>query len=173
MQINKLSVASHSTLNFELDPVRPITVFYGRYASAALNLINELICSHSSFEAAGGPLGGRFIIHADIEDGGKEYSVCYIRNAESVGDCRIGVNFKPASTEFSREDTVEFLKKRDAVYHEGAFPDFLYWQNGTHDPSVIADYVTRLATSGRQVFLAVPDGTPAVDLPGVLNVTLD
>lgn len=42
---------------------------------------------------------------------GKNYALCYLRNADFVGDCRIAANFKPNSTKFSIDDTEEYLRK--------------------------------------------------------------
>jgi hypothetical protein len=96
----------------------------------------------------------------------KNFSVCYIRNADYMGDNRIAANFVPNSFAFSEEDTEEFLalcRKRDkdssnAIYNDKIFslseddrPLFVYLE----DADEITQVLQTLACLKRQVFVAV------------------
>ncbi len=112
MKINHFQITSASALNIEFATTAPICVLRGRYSDLALDLMRELI---GDFGAQSNPDrvdDGRFVLHADIEMDSKSHTVCYIRNADFIGDNRIAANFKPNSIEFSIDDTEEYLQKR-------------------------------------------------------------
>ena len=97
MKINSISITSQASLDFELKGTKPITILRGKNSSLALDLIREVIGERNFSCEQVDVDGGHFIIHTEVEMGEKNYSVCYIRNAESDGDNRIAVNFKPRS----------------------------------------------------------------------------
>ena len=111
MKINNIQITSASTLNIEFATTAPICVLRGRYSDLALDLVRELIGDCSAQNDPDRIDDGRFVIHADIETDNKNYDVCYIRNADFVGDCRIAANFESNSTKFSVDDTEEYLRK--------------------------------------------------------------
>lgn len=111
MKIKNFQITSASTLNTEFSSTAPICALHGRYSDLALDLLRELI---GDFGAQNDPDridDGRFVIHADIEMDNKNYDVCYIRNADFMGDNRLAVNFEPNSISFSEDDTHEFVDK--------------------------------------------------------------
>ena len=97
MKINSISITSQASLDFELKGTKPITILRGKNSSLALDLVREVIGERNFSCERVDVDGGHFIIHTEVEKGEKNYSVCYIRNAESDGDNRIAVNFKPRS----------------------------------------------------------------------------
>ncbi|MCI6971886.1 MAG: hypothetical protein MR916_05340 [Eubacterium sp.] len=111
MKIKNLTITSPSTLDLELDITSPICVFHGGHSELALDLIRELIGDHGEENDSDRFDDGHFVIHSDIEMDGKNYQVCYIRNADFMGDNRIAANFVPNSLDFSTDDTIEFMKK--------------------------------------------------------------
>ena len=109
---------------------------------------------------------GHFVIHSNIEMDGKNYNVCYIRNADFMGDNRIAANFVPNSFEFSEDDTLEFLEKcktrnknlNNVVNNYKIFsiteddrPLFVYCE----DADNVSQVLECLASLGRQAFVAV------------------
>ena len=188
MKINNIQITSTSTLNTEFTSTAPICALHGRYSDLALDLLRELI---GDFGAQNDPDridDGRFVIHADIEMDNKNYDVCYIRNADCIGDNRLAMNFKPNSLEFSENDTEEFVERCNALGTDGS--NVLYGSAdvkpcGDSRPILIYDYfdrldvgadispmLDRLAASGRQVFAAVCHGYPKEKLtrPDVMVV---
>lgn len=110
MKIKNLQITS-STLNLKLDINKPICILFGQHSDLILDLIRELIGDHNAKNDPKCIDDGHFVIHSDIEIDGMNYNVCYIRNADFMGDNRIAVNFVPNSLEFSEDDTIEFLEK--------------------------------------------------------------
>lgn len=110
MKIKNLQITS-STLDLELDIDKPICILRGQYAELVLDLVRELIGDYSSENDPDRVDDGHFVLHSDIEMDGKNYNICYIRNADFMGDNRIAANFVPNSFEFSEDDTIEFIDK--------------------------------------------------------------
>ena len=95
MKIQNLQITSPSVLDLELDITSPVSLFYGEHSGLVLDLLRELIGDDSSENDPDCYDEGRFVIHSDVEMDGKNYSVCYIRNADFMGDHRIAANFVP------------------------------------------------------------------------------
>ena len=110
MKIKNFQITS-SALDLELDIDKPICILHGQYAELVLDLVRELIGDYSSENDPDRVDDGHFVLHSDIEMDGKNYNVCYIRNADFMGDNRMAVNFKPRSIDFSHDDTEEYLCK--------------------------------------------------------------
>ena len=163
MKINNISIVSHDALDFDLQGVGPVTLFCGEHAGLVLDLISEVLGERGSSFSPDIVDDGRFIIHADLDIEGKGYAVCYIRNADYIGDNRIAVNFKPNSLEFSEDDTVEFLEKRTAT--KESRPIFVY-PDELAKRDDLAAFIRELATSDRQVFVAAVE-CPEIDHPAV------
>ena len=89
MKIKNLQFTSPTVLNFEFDITSPVCVLYGTNSELALDLIRELLGDCASMTDPDSCDDGRFVIHSDIGMDGKDYSVCYIRNADYMGDNRI------------------------------------------------------------------------------------
>ena len=166
MKIKNLTITSPSTLDLELDITTPVCVFRGKHSALALDLIRELIGDYGAATDPDAYDDGRFVIHSDIEMDGKNYNVCYIRNADFMGDNRIAANFAKNSLAFSADDTLEFLEKcnaRDknesnAIYDYKIFtateddrPLFVYCEDADDISLVLAC----LASLNRQTFVAV------------------
>ena len=166
MQIKNLTITSPSVLDLELDITSPVCLLSGEHSELALDLIRELISDYGAKNNPDCYDDGQFVIHSNIEMDGKNYNVCYIRNADFMGDNRIAANFVPNSFEFSEDDTLEFLEKcktrnknlNNVVYNYKIFsiteddrPLFVYCEN-TDDISQILEC---LASIGSQVFIAV------------------
>ena len=166
MIIKNLQITSASTLDLELNIEKPICVLCGKYSDLALDLLRELIGDCGAENDPNRFDDGHFVIHSDIEIDGKNYSVCYIRNADFMGDNRIAANFVPNSFEFSEDDTLEFLEKcktrnkdlNNVVYNYKIFsiaeddrPLFVYCE----DADDVSQITECLALIGRQVFIAV------------------
>ena len=181
MKIKNLTITSPSTLDFELDITKPICVFHGECSELALDLIRELISDYDAKNDPDGYDDGHFVIHSDVEIDDKNYNVCYIRNADFMGDNRIAANFVPSSFEYSRDDTLEFLEKckmlnkdlNNVVYNYKIFsiteddrPLFVYCEE-TDDVSQILECIASL---GRQVFVAVDSKHLATNNKNVQNV---
>lgn len=168
--------ADTSIFSVELSADKPICFIRGGYSNFVLDLMRELIGDYVSHCYLDNVNDGFYVLHADIEDGSKNYQVCYIRNAEEVGDNRIGVNFTNGGTNFSKADTYEFLDKR-----EDWAMDTSNMLIGTADPTSVTskspifiyDYfdrldlgidtsplLDRLLGTGRQVFIAVCKSYP-------------
>ena len=121
---------------------------------------------------------GRIVTHADVEMDGKNYAVCYIRNADFMGDNRLAVNFEPNSIHFSDDDTREFAEKcnkrgvntsnvlfknADIMPCDDDRPIFIYDYFDRLDEAIdITPILDRLASLGRQVFVAVCAGYPEI-----------
>ena len=188
MKINNLSVTSLSSLNFELIPTKPVCILRGHNSELALDLIRELIGDFESdyydIDCVG---DGRFIIHSDVEIDEKNYSVCYIRNADYIGDNRLAANFEPNSIKFSEDDTYEFIEKRkkrnknasniilgisELPANEDDRPLFVY-QLDREDEAGIEAFVEKLACTGRQVFVSVCKGFPDIKQADTQIITLE
>ncbi len=181
MKIKNLTITSPSTLDLELDITKPIFIFHGEHSELALDLIRELISDYGAKNDPDCYDDGHFVIHSDIEMDGKNYNVCYIRNADFMGDNRIAANFVPNSFEYSEDDTLEFLEKckmlnkdlNNVVYNYKIFsiteddrPLFVYCED-TDDVSQILEC---LASLGRQVFVAVDSNDFATNNKNVQSV---
>lgn len=166
MKIKNLTITSPSALDLELDITSPVCLFYGEHSELALDLIRELIGDYGARTNPDCYDDGHFMIHSDIEMDGKNYNICYIRNADFMGDSRIAANFVPNSFEFSEDDTLEFLEKcktrnkdlNNIVYNYEIFsitdddrPLFVYCENTDN----VSHILECLAFIGRQVFIAV------------------
>ena len=181
MKIKKLQITSASTLDLELNIKKPICILCGEYSDLALDLLRELICDYDAENDPDRFDDGHFVIHSDIEMDGKNYQVCYIRNADFMGDNRIAANFVPNSLDFSTDDTIEFMKKcserdRDlsnilcgpthSLNKEDDRPIFIYNLDKIDDATA-QDFLDTLADSGRQVFVAVCFGFDDVNQENV------
>lgn len=195
MHLTSLSITSATALNFDLTPSAPVCILRGRHSDLALDLIRELMGDYGAQNDPDRVDDGRFVIHADVQMDRKHYTVCYIRNADFMGDCRMAVNFQADATAFSTDDsrtaTREYLDKRaqrntdctnvldasrlppDPRFAEtdrrlvafGQFleqlpddgrPVFLYGFLDRLDAATdISPLLDRLASLGRQVFIAV------------------
>ena len=166
MKINSLNLTSATALNFECTFTAPICVLHGRYSDLALDLIREVIGDYGAQNDPDRVDDGRFVIHADVEIDDKNYNVCYIRNADFMGDNRIAANFVPNSFEFSEEDTLEFLEKcktrnkdlNNVIYNYKIFsiaeddrPLFVYCE----DADDVSQVLECLDSLGKQIFVAV------------------
>ena len=166
MKIKNLIITSPAALDFELAVTAPICVFHGKHSALALDLMRELIGDYGATSDPDAFDDGHFIIHADIEMDDKSYDVCYIRNADFMGDNRIAVNFVPNSFEFSEDDTEEFIEKCNArnkdtnnvlcnhkicTISEDDRPLFVYCED-SDDISAVIDALYAL---DRQIFIAV------------------
>ena len=171
MRVKNFQITSASTINVEFASTLPICALHGRYSDLALDLMRELI---GDFGAQNNPDridDGRFVIHADIEMDNKNYDVCYIRNADFMGDNRLAVNFEPDSIGFSEDDTREFvdkcnerdtdnsnvlIKTADIFSCEDDRPIFIYDFFDRLDEAIdITPVLNELASLGRQVFISV------------------
>ena len=176
MKINHFQITSASTLNIEFATTAPICVLRGRYSDLALDLMRELIGDYGAQNNPDRVDDGRFIIHADIEMDNKNYDVCYIRNADFMGDNRLAVNFEPNSICFSKDDTCEFVNKcnerdtdntnvliktADIFSCEDDRPIFIYDYFDRLDEAIdIALILDKLSSLGRQVYISVCGGYP-------------
>lgn len=166
MKIKNLAITSPSALDFELDITAPICVFHGEHSPLVLDLVRELIGDYNLENDPDRFDDGHFAMHSDIEMDGKNYNVCYIRNADFMGDNRIAANFVPNSLEFSKDDTEEFIDRceernkdtNNAIYNYRVFeiaeddrPLFVYCE----DSDDIAGVIDALSALDRQVFIAV------------------
>lgn len=152
MKINHISITSATALNLDFTVTAPICVLHGRYSDLALDLIREVI-GDSAKNDPDRVDDGRFVIHADVETDNKNYNVCYIRNADFMGDNRIAVNFEPNSIRFSEDDTHEFVAKRN---EENDSPLFIYDAFDRLDEAVdVTPKINQLSALEKQVFVAV------------------
>ena len=166
MKIKNLTITSPSTLDLELDITSPVCVLCGEYSDLALDLLRELIGDYGAENDPDRFDDGHFVIHSDIEMDGKNYQVCYIRNADFMGDNRIAANFVPNSFEFPEDDTLEFLEKcktrnkdlNNVVHNYKIFsiteddrPLFVYCENADD----VSQVLKCLVSLGRQTFVAV------------------
>ena len=166
MKIKNLQITSPNVLDIELDITAPVCVLSGQHSALALDLVREVIGDYSSENDPDCYDDGRFVVSSDIEIDGKNYSVCYIRNADFMGDNRIAANFVPNSFEFSMDDTEEFIDKCNAQskntnnvicnykicnISDDDRPLFVYCEDAD-DTSAVIDALSDL---GRQVLIAV------------------
>ena len=166
MKIKNLTITSPSVLDLELDITTPICILHGEHSALVLDLIRELIRDNGAETDPDCCDDGHFVVHSDIEMDDKNYNICYIRNAEFVGDNRIAINFVPHSLDFSREDTKEFIDKCNArnkdtnnvicnykVFSitEDDRPLFVYCE----DAEDITHVIEFVSTLNRQVFIAI------------------
>jgi hypothetical protein len=166
MKITNLAITSPAALDFELDITLPLCLLHGEHSELALDLIRELSGDYGAKTDPDGYDDGHFVIHSSIEMDGKNYNVCYIRNADFMGDNRIAANFVPNSFEYSEEDTLEFLDKcktrnkdlNNVVYNYKIFsiaeddrPLFVYCE----DADDVSQALECLVSLGRQIFVAV------------------
>ena len=166
MRIKNLAITSPSALDFELDIVSPICVLHGEHSALVLDLIRELTQDYDSEADPDGYDDGHFVIHSDIEMDGKNYNVCYIRNADFMGDNRIAANFVSNSLEFSKDDTEEFIDRceernkdtNNVICNYRVFkiteddrPLFVYCE----DADNISPVIEFISTLNRQAFVAV------------------
>lgn len=178
MKFNNFQITSASALNLDFTITSPVCVLHGRYSDLVLDLMRELIGDYSAQNDPDCVDDGRFVIHADIKMDNKNYSVCYIRNADFMGDSRLAVNFKPNSIGFSEDDTREFvdkcnehdtdtsnvlIKTADITVRDDDRPIFIYDYFDHLDEAIdITPILDRLASLGRQVFISVCLGYPEV-----------
>ena len=166
MKIKNLTITSPSVLDLELDITSLVCLLYGKHSELALDLICELIGDYDAKNDPNCYDDGRFVIHPDIEMDGKNYNVCYIRNADFIGDNRIAANFVPNSLEYSENDTLEYLEKckmfnkdlNNVVYNYKIFsiaeddrPLFVYCE----DADDVSQVLECLDSLGKQIFVAV------------------
>ena len=166
MKIKNLTIASPSALDLEFDIISPVCLLYGEHSDLALDLLRELIGDYGAENDPDRFDDGHFVIHSDIEMDGKNYQVCYIRNADFMGDNRIAANFVPNSFEFSEDDTLEYLEKckmrnkdlNNVVYNYKIFsiteddrPLFVYCE----DADDVSRVLECLDSIGKQIFVAV------------------
>lgn len=109
MTIKTFSITSDLS-SVEFNPDAPVCFIRGNESHYVLDLIRELI-GNNPYSTPELIDDGSFVIHADVELDGKNYALCYLRNADFVGDCRIAANFQPNSTKFSVDDTEEYFHK--------------------------------------------------------------
>ena len=171
MKINNLQITSASALDFDLAITAPICILRGHYSDLVLDRTRELIGDYGVQNDPDRVDDGRFVIRADIEMDNKNYNVCYIRNADFMGDNRLAVNFEPNSIRFSEDDTREFvdkcnerdtddsnvlIKTADISSCEDDRPIFIYDYFDRLDEAIdITPVLNELASLGRQVFISV------------------
>ena len=176
MKINHFQITSAYAINLDFTATAPICVLRGRYSDLALDLMRELIGDYGAQNDPDRVDDGRFVLHADIEMDSKNYNVCYIRNADFMGDNRLAVNFVPNSIRFSKDDTREFIDKcnerdtdntnvliktADIFPAEDDRPIFIYDYFDRLDEALdIAPVLDKLSSLGRQVFISVCAGYP-------------
>ncbi len=168
MKINNISITSHTALDFELIGAKPITIFRGKHSTLALDLMREVIGDRNSKCDPDSVDDGRFIIHTDVDMDGKNYSVCYIRGADFIGDNRIAVNFKLNSIEYSEDDTMEFLEKCKEI-NSDCRPVFIY-PSALGEKKNVTAFIQALSDADRQVFLAIPEEFPEINHDNISNV---
>ena len=88
MKINSISISSSTALDLELDIFRPVCLINGRLSDLVLDLIREIMGDPFTKQDPDATDDGRFVIHADIEFPESSYSICYLRNADFMGDNR-------------------------------------------------------------------------------------
>ena len=176
MKFSNLQITSASALDLDFTITSPVCVLHGHYSDLALDLMRELIGDYGAQNDPDRVDDGRFVIHADIKMDNKNYSVCYIRNADFMGDNRLAANFEPNSVHFSEDDTREFVDKcneRDTddsnvliktaniTSRDDDRPIFIYSYFDRLDEAFdITLILDKLASLGRQVFISVCSGYP-------------
>ena len=193
MKINYFSITSATALNLDFTATAPICVLRGRYSDLALDLMREVIGDYGAQNDPDRVDDGRFVIHADVEMDNKNYNVCYIRNADFMGDNRLAVNFVPNSIRFSEDDTREFvdkcnerdtdntnvlIKTADVFSSEDDRPIFIYDYFDRLDEAIdVTPILDKLSSLGRQVFISVCANYPTEKLKHdkvqVINVEVD
>ena len=168
MKIKNISITSHTTLDFEINGAKPITILLGKHSALALDLMREVIGDNNAVYDPDSVDDGHFIIHTDVDIDGKNYSACYIRGADFLGDNRIAVNFKPGSIEYSEEDTIEFLEKCKVINSQ-ARPVFIY-PSALGEKNNVTAFVQALSGADRQVFLAIPEEFTEINHDNIMNV---
>ena len=169
MKIKNLQFTSPTALNFDLDITSQICLFRGKHSALVLDLIRELIGDYSSENDPDEFDDGRFVISSDVEMDGKNYDVCYIRNADYIGDNRIAANFVLNTFDFSRDDTKEFIDKcnlrdkdgNNVICHHKVVcvspdddrPLFVYCE----DADDISHVLIYLSSLDRQAFVAMKE----------------
>ena len=184
MKIKNLTITSPSVLDLELDITSPVCLLYGKHSELALDLIRELIGDYSAKTDPDCYDDGHFVIHSDIEMDGKNYNVCYIRNADFMGDNRIAANFVPNSFEYSEENTLEFLDKcktrnkdlNNVICNYKVFsiteddrPLFVYCE----DAEDITPVIEFVSTLNRQVFVAITSNKISSHSSNIQTALLD
>ena len=111
MTFNHFGITSFSSVNLDFDITSKVSVIWGNFSTLALDLMREIIGDSFHQASLDAYDDGRFVMWADMSIDGKEYGVSYIRNADTMGDNRIAVNFEPDSIEFSLDDTREYISK--------------------------------------------------------------
>lgn len=176
MKIKNLQITS-SSIDTKLEMHDPICIIRDSHSDLILDLIRELIGDHNAKNDPDRVDDGHFIIHSDIEIENKNYTVCYIRNADFMGDNRIAANFTPNSLEYSKDDTIEFIDKcklrnKDSsnildntiinVVTDDDRPIFVYGLREADDAVILASLDT-LAQSGRQIFISITANETHID----------
>ena len=166
MRIKSLTITSPTALDLRVEVTSPICLLHGEHSALALDLIRELIQDDSVETDPDGCDDGHFVMHADVEMDGKSYNVCYIRNADVMGDHRLAVNFTPNSLDYSLDDTREFIDKcrarsrneSNVICNHKVFriteddrPLFVYCEDAD-DVTQVVDFILNL---NRQAFVAV------------------
>ena len=180
MKINHFQITSAAALNLDFTATAQICVLRGRYSELVLDLMRELIGDFGAQNDPDRVDDGRFVLHADIEMDNKSYNVCYIRNADFMGDNRLAVNFEPNSVGFSGDDTHEFVGKcngRDTDNSNVLIktaevsscaddrPIFIYDYFDRLDEAIdITPVLDRVSSLGRQVFISVCANYPTEKL---------
>ena len=158
MKINSLNLTFATALNFECTFTAPICVLHGRHSDLVLDLIREVIGDYGAQNDPDRVDDGRFVIHADVKIDDKNYNVCYIRNADFMGDNRLAVNFEPNSISFSDDDTREYI---DKCKEDDRGPMFIYNYFDRLDEAEDITYILdQLSKFRRQVFIAVCPNYP-------------
>lgn len=152
MKITSFSITSATALQIDCQLTKPICLFHGRNSDLVIDLLRELIGDPDLKNSPDRVDDGRFVVHAETEIDGKHYSVCYLRNADCMGDFRIAVNFIPNSLCFSEDDTFEYLQK--CRQSNNTRPIFLYGTLDCMDEAKIPSFLEELATLNRQVFIS-------------------
>ena len=119
MHIHHFSATSASALSFHMTPSAPICILRGKHSDLVLDLLRETIGDYGAEKDPDRIDDGRFVLHADVEMDEKTYAVCYLRNADTIGDHRIAVNFTQNEFSFSLDDTKEFDRKRRERNNDG------------------------------------------------------
>ena len=168
MKINNISITSHTALDFEINVAKPITILRGKHSALALDLMREVLGDHNRVSDLDSTCDGHFIIHTDVDIDGKNFSACYIRGADFLGDNRIAVNFKPNSIEYSENDTMEFLEKRKEINSDNR-PVFIY-PSAMGEKDNVTAFIQALSGADRQVFLAIPEEFSEINHDNIMNV---
>ena len=168
MRIKNLQITS-SALDLDLDINKPVCILLGQQSELVLDLTRELIGDYGSENDPDRVDDGHFVIHSDIEMDCKNYAVCYIRNADFMGDNRIAANFSPNSFDYSKDDTAEFIDKcnlrdKDSSNIFNSFiietsseddrPIFVYGGDEASGEAIHA-ILENLENSKRQVFISL------------------